>query len=94
MPNRPLLEAEIKLLFALLDAADEAGAVQGPNQIVWADAKRRFKAWSPAEVAPSLFQLLDELHASGAIQKSWVQSRWLAIRAQLESHGHPPHHRV
>ena len=95
MPNRPLLEAEIKLLFALLDAADEAGAVRGPNQIAWAEAKRRFIAWAATEIAPSLYQLLEELHASGAIQESWVQSRWLAVRAQLESRGPAPaKHRV
>ena len=95
MPNRPLLEAEIKLLFALLDAADEAGAIAGQHRNTWMESKRRFNAWTASDAGPALCQLLDELDAAGALGGTWVQSRWLTVRAQLESRGHAPaHHRA
>ena len=84
MRERQLLEEEIKLLFVLLDAADTAGSIADRHRQRWDEARKLFTLPSPPPLGTTLYGLIEELSASGALKEIWIQERWLAMRTRIE----------
>jgi len=82
-----LSPAEGRLLFALLDAADDQGLLVGtPCQGPWLVTRRQLIATNYHEAA-SAWGLLVELEHCGALNGSWIQRRWRSVKARIEQNG-------
>ena len=82
--NHDITSAEKKLLFALLDAADDAGRLRGsPARTRWTEAKKRVVASGYQDSDP-LWELLDELDRAGALEGSWMQKRWRGLKGRTD----------
>jgi hypothetical protein len=93
--NLPISLEESKVLFALLDAAEEAGMIRDAGfQQRWLEAKVAVISAPMYEGGP-LWELLETLERSGAMNDTWIEARWSMIKQQVqksveEIRGHRP----
>lgn len=81
---KPTLSSETaRLLFALLDAADEDGLLRGcAREERWREVKQRSGASSYHAEGALFWELLEELDRAGKLDGTWMQERWHAARSQ------------
>ncbi len=89
--HRPLNHASIteesRLLYTLVDAADDGGLISDPNlRERAAETKERTESFGLEEEALTMFDLVEELDRSGALTGSWIQPRWRALKGRVEAH--------
>jgi hypothetical protein len=79
------IQSEGRLLYTLLDGADDAGLLTGATAARWQEAKTRIICGAPYEgEAGVLLELLDELAAKGVLGGSWIEARWRTLTARVE----------
>lgn len=78
--------AEGRILFALMDAAEAAGALAGfPFREQWREISRAVENTTSYEKsAPKLYDLMLALYASGILADTWIEKRFLSVRARIE----------
>ena len=79
-----MLQEEANLLYVLVDAADDAGRLNGENAARWREAKHRF-CHHDQSAGALLYLLLDSLDYSGAIRHTWIQARWSTVKARISA---------
>lgn len=80
------IQSEGRLLYTLLDAADDAALLTGATAARWREAKTRIICGAPYESeAEALHELLDELATKGALAGSWIEARWRTLAARVET---------
>lgn len=80
------IQSEGRLLYTLLDAADDAKLLTGATAAGWRDVKTRIVCGAPFEnEAGALHDLLGELGAQGALAGTWIEARWRTIAARVTS---------
>jgi len=80
----PGIQAEGRLLFTLLDAADDAGRLRGVTNAHWREVKTRIVRGAPYEQeALALHDLLAEAEVTGALKGTWIEERWHAVESRL-----------
>jgi len=78
------IQSQARMLYTLLDAADDEGMLTGTNAARWQQAKTRIICGASYEgEAGTLHGLLDELAATGVLAGSWIDGR----RRTLADHG-------
>lgn len=78
--------AQARLLYTLLDAAEDEGRLRGSDVIArWRAIKARFDDTRPEEEHAALEALIDELDREGALTGTWIQARWFAAKARRDS---------
>jgi len=87
MSAEPLLEEEINLVYALLDAAE--GSMNPEQRQRWRECQSRIGNSAANRFGPDLYQLLGEISAAGALQENWIQQRWLALRTRIAERNSP-----
>jgi len=81
-----LIQSEGRLLYTLLDAADDAGLLTGATAAYWREAKTRVICGASYESeAGALHELLNELATKGALTGSWIEARWRTLTARVEA---------
>ena len=79
------IQSEGRLLYTLLDAADDAGVFTGDAAAKWQETKTRIICGAPYEAeAGALQEMLAELAATGTLAGSWIEARWRTLAARLE----------
>ena len=79
------IQSEGRLLYTLLDAAEEAGLLTGATTARWRDTKTRIICGAPYEdEAGALHELLAELATTGALTDSWIEARWRTLAARVD----------
>ncbi len=80
------IQSEGRLLYTLLDAADDAGLLTGAAAASWREAKTRIicGATYESEAGP-LHGLLSELAMKGVLAGSWIEARWQTLAARVET---------
>jgi len=80
------IQSEGRLLYTLLDAAEDARLLDGATTARWREAKTRIICGAPYEgEAGALHELLDELATKGALTGSWIEARWRTLAARVEA---------
>lgn len=80
------IQSEGRLLYTLLDAADDAGLLIGATATGWRDVKTRIVRGAPFEnEAGALHNLLSELETRGALAGTWIEARWRALSARVKT---------
>jgi len=84
--SRATIAEESKLLYSLLDAAEEAGLLNRPDIAArWQELKRRVDR-SGYEIETELcFKLLSEIDQSGALAGTWIRLRWLSFKHRIDA---------
>jgi hypothetical protein len=84
--SKPVLTStEMKLLYTLLDAAHDDGLLrEGPLLTRWLEIKQAAAAL-PMLDRPSLYKLVEEIDATGALKNTWMRERWLALKWRVEN---------
>lgn len=78
------VQTEGKLLYTLLDAADDAGLLDGVPGTRWQETKTRVICGATYEAeAAAFYELLAELSTTGALSGSWIESRWRTLAARV-----------
>lgn len=81
------IQSQGRLLYTLLDAADDAGLLTGATAARWQETKTRIICGADYEAeAGALYALLDELSTTGVLAGSWIDGRWqsLAFRDKVD----------
>ena len=82
----PKLQSEGRLLYTLLDAADDAGLIGGATAARWREVKTQIVCGAPYEgMANSLHELLAELGVKGALAGTWIEARWRTLEARVSA---------
>jgi len=83
--SNELVRREGRLLYVLLDAAEENGRLKDTAyETPWLEAKAGVQAKDDyAADADLYFDLLLGLAASGKLSGSWIEQRWLTIRSRI-----------
>ncbi|WP_438483347.1 hypothetical protein [Oleiharenicola lentus] len=81
----PILTShEAKLLYSLLDAADDDGRLDNsPFSAVWQRLKKETVKFRPADRA-ELFQLLTEIEKKGLLENTWMEEHWLRVKNRVD----------
>ena len=75
---------ESKLLYSLLDAAEEAGLLNRPDIAArWQELKRRVDRSGYENEMELCFKLLSEIDQSGALAGTWIRLRWLSVKHRI-----------
>ena len=83
--NPPVSVEESKVLYALLDAAEEAGRLSSSFiHERWREVKARLMNSPIVAEGALLWELLEEVDRSGAIESTWIKDRWYTIKRQVE----------
>lgn len=83
--NPHISAGEVKVLFTLLDAADEAGLLRhSPVETRWREAKKNLTGAASKTEGQLLWDLLNELEQSQTFKGNWIQDRWRTIKTQVE----------
>lgn len=81
--NRP---AQARLLYTLLDAAEDEGRLRDSAIVKrWHAVKARFNDAHCEQEHTTLEALIDELDRAGALTGTWIQARWTAAKARGET---------
>ena len=83
--SNELVRREGRLLFALLDAAEENGLLEDTAyELPWLEAKAGARQSENYQTDADLyFDLLSGLAASGRLAGSWIEARWLAVKSRV-----------
>lgn len=80
------IQSEGRLLYALLDAAEESGRLSGTTCDRWHQTRERIRGGTPFETeAAALHGVMTDLAASGAISHTWIEKRWSGISSRLRT---------
>ncbi|MEI6467461.1 MAG: hypothetical protein WCQ89_22250 [Verrucomicrobiota bacterium] len=80
------IQSEGRLLYALLDAADEAGLLAATTAASWRETKTRILCGTPYEIEALIcHRLLSELVQQGDLSGTWIEARWRTIVARIDS---------
>ncbi len=84
--TKPILSSnDVKLLFALLDAAHDDGLLrEGPLLTRWLAIKQGASGLMTMDRA-ILYRLMEEVDGTGALKNTWMRERWLTVRRRVES---------
>ncbi len=84
--TKPVLSSnEVKLLFALLDAAHDDGLLrEGPLLTRWLAIKQGASGLMTMDRA-ILYRLMEEVDGTGTLKNTWMRERWLTVRRRVES---------
>jgi hypothetical protein len=83
LSNPPISDGEAKALFALLDAAEVEGRLLNSNtERTWREVKDRLAGADYHAEGPLMWDLVDKLERSRALDGSWIQDRWRTIQTQ------------
>jgi hypothetical protein len=83
--NFHISAGEVRVLFALLDAADEEGRLRdSPAQARWREARRNLSGIAFEKEGPILWELLADFEAARLLDGSWIRERWHTIKLQVE----------
>ena len=86
--SRARIAAEARLLYTLLDAAENAGVIRDQSmQQRWKEIKNELNRSCYEAEAESFFQLMSELDNSGALGGTWLKTRWEALEKRIYSPG-------
>ena len=78
--------AQARLLYTLLDAAEDEGRLRDSDVIArWRAVKARFDDTRSEQEHAALESLIDELDRDGALTGTWIQARWFAAKARRDS---------
>ena len=78
--------AQARLLYTLLDAAEDEGRLRSSDIIArWRAIKSHFDDTRSEREHAALEALIDELDREGALTGTWIQARWFAAKARRES---------
>jgi len=74
---------QARLLYTLLDAAEDEGRLPDPSVAEkWRTLKQRFDNSHCEQEVAALHALLDEIDRTGALVGTWIQGRWHTLRAR------------
>lgn len=86
--------AQARLLYTLLDAAEDEGRLSDPNVFDhWRAVKARYSDADCEREHATLEALIDQLDRAGALTGTWIQARWAAAKARGETNSPFPSHR-
>lgn len=78
------IQSEGRLLYTLLDAAADDGLLTDAPAARWREAKTRIiRGASYESEAGALHELLDELATKGALNGSWIETRWQTLATRI-----------
>ena len=82
--NPVISTTEAKLLYTLLDAAHEDGLIRdGPLLARWRGIMQVAVVF-PNVDRTSIYELIKEIDATGALDKTWMRERWLVVKRRVE----------
>lgn len=80
------IQSEGRLLYTLVDAANDAGLLTSATAERWREARTRIICGASYEgEAVALHELLDELATKGALTGSWIEARWRTLATRVEA---------
>jgi hypothetical protein len=81
------IRRESRVIFTLLDAADEQGLINDRREESrWRSVYARLLQRSDYEgEARELYELMSTLDHSGVLDGTWIQQRWHLIRTRVDS---------
>ena len=92
-PAMNISSEETKVLFALIDAADELGLLRAlPAGAKWPQIKTSITGSDPEKEGPFLWGLMVDLEHARVLGGSWIEDRWRTIRTQVERAKALTHH--
>jgi hypothetical protein len=79
----PLSSEDARLLFALLDAADDDGLLRGfAGEARWREVKGRGPTLRYQQEGNLFWELLDELDRAGKLDRTWMHERWRTLKTR------------
>jgi len=80
------IQSQGRMLYTLLDAADDEGLLTGTTAARWLEAKTKIICGGTYEgEAGELHDLLNELAKTGVLAGSWIDGRWRTLAARGET---------
>lgn len=89
--TRPRITEEARLLFALMDSADDEGLLRDTLlQARWQQSKDVVERSGYEEAARLTYELLAALDGAHALDGTWISARWRAVVHRVECPPSPP----